>query len=120
REKGKAMNLLGATSSVILGICLSAGSGFRVFLPSLVLATAALYCGVPLPPQLEILNSETAFAVLLAATLAEIGAYYVPWLDNALDHIATPVAVIAGTLLTYSFLIPDTDPVLRWGIALIV
>ncbi len=115
-----AMIMLDATSSVILGVCLSAACGFRVFLPALVLSTAALYFGVPLPGDLAILNNQTAFVVLLAATLFEIGAYYVPWLDNILDHIATPVAVVAGTLLTYSFLIPDTDPVLRWGIALIV
>lgn len=114
------MIMLDSTSSIILGVCLSAACGFRVFLPPLVLSTAALYFGVPLPDQLAVLGHPTAFVVLLAATLFEIGAYYIPWLDNALDHIATPVAVIAGTLLTYSFLIPDTDPVLRWGIALIV
>lgn len=114
------MTGLDSTSSIILGICLSAACGFRVFLPLLVLSTATLYFDVPLPSQLDILQSETAFAVLLIATALEIGAYYVPWLDNALDNIATPVAIAAGTLLTNSFLLEDMDPVVRWGVALIV
>ncbi len=104
--------------SLLLGIGLSAACGFRVFLPPLVLSTAALYFGVPLPDQLTWLATDTAFLAFLTATLLEIGAYYVPWLDNALDTVSTPGAVIAGTLITGS-LIADLDPLLQWSLALI-
>ena len=32
-------------------------------------------------------------------TLLEIAAYYIPWVDNLLDTIATPAAIVAGSLL---------------------
>lgn len=104
--------------SLLLGMGLSAACGFRVFLPPLVLSTAALYFGVPLPEQLSWMATDTAFLIFLTATLLEVGAYYVPWLDNALDTLATPGAVIAGTLITGS-LIGDLNPLLQWSLALI-
>jgi hypothetical protein len=48
----------------------------------------------------------------------EVGAYYVPWIDNALDSIATPVAVIAGTLVVAS-VVGDMSPLLKWSLAAI-
>jgi hypothetical protein len=56
---------------------------------------------------------------LLTATIAEIAGYYIPFIDNLLDTIATPAAVIAGTLLTTSFVHIDS-PILNWGLGLIV
>jgi hypothetical protein len=67
----------------------------------------------------EWLNTWTAFGILATATLAEIAAYYVPWLDNVLDHIALPVAVGAGTLLSASFISADMAPALKWGLGLV-
>ncbi len=67
----------------------------------------------------EWLNSWTAFAILITASIAEIAAYYIPVLDNALDHIALPVAVAAGTLLSTSFLSADMAPALKWGLGLL-
>jgi hypothetical protein len=52
------------------------------------------------------------------ATVLEIGAYFIPWLDNALDTVATPAAVVAGTVMTAS-LVGDMSPFLRWGLAAI-
>ncbi len=103
---------------LLLGIGLSAAAGFRLFLPPLVLSAAGLYFHMPLPSQIQWMGTEAAFFIFLAATLFEIGAYYVPWLDNLLDHIATPAAVIAGTLITSPF-IGDLDPVWRWSLALL-
>lgn len=60
-----------------------------------------------------------AFFALLTATIVEIGAYYIPFIDNLLDTIATPLSVIAGTLLTTSF-VEIESPVLQWGLGLIV
>ena len=50
--------------------------------------------------------------------MLEVVAYYVPWLDNALDVAATPAAVVAGVLASAAA-ITDLPPVLTWGIALI-
>jgi hypothetical protein len=35
------------------------------------------------------LGSDAALVAFATALVVEIGAYYVPWLDNALDTIAT-------------------------------
>jgi|GEM_PF-203073 len=105
--------------SIALGVGLAACAGFRVFVP-LLLTSVAMQAGfVNVAPGFEWMGSWAAFAVLLAATAAEIGAYYVPWLDNLLDTIAAPAAVAAGTLLTTSF-VEINNPVLQWGLGLIV
>jgi hypothetical protein len=52
------------------------------------------------------------------ATFFEIGGYYIPWVDNMLDAVATPAAVIAGTFVTASVL-PELPPFLKWSIATI-
>jgi hypothetical protein len=48
----------------------------------------------------------------------EITAYYVPWLDHALDVIATPAAMVAGVVTTAAVL-PDLSPVIRWALAIV-
>ena len=48
----------------------------------------------------------------------EIGAYYVPWIDNLLDSVSTPAAVVAGTLAVGS-VVTDMSPLMRWTLALI-
>lgn len=67
----------------------------------------------------EWLNGWTPFYILASASIIEIVAYYIPWLDNALDHIALPVAVAAGTLLSTSFISADWAPALKWGLGII-
>lgn len=105
-------------AGLLVGVGLSAASGFRLFIPLLTLSIANLFFHLPLPPALYWLGSETAFFILVTATLFEIGAYYVPWLDNLLDTIATPLAMISGTLLTGAF-VGEMDPVWRWSLALL-
>lgn len=65
------------------------------------------------------LNGWTPFYILASASVIEIVAYYIPWLDNALDHIALPVAVAAGTLLSTSFISADWSPALKWGLGIL-
>lgn len=50
--------------------------------------------------------------------IGEIGAYYIPFVDNLLDTIAAPLAALAGTAAMASTLI-DLDPMLTWGLAII-
>ncbi|WP_234733800.1 DUF4126 domain-containing protein [Tellurirhabdus bombi] len=101
-----------------LGVGLSACCGFRVFVPLLVASLATKFGWVAMTPGFEWMGTWTAFFVLATATLLEVGAYYIPWLDNALDTIAMPLAFAAGTLLTTSFV--DVDiPLLKWGLGII-
>lgn len=105
--------------SLCLGVGLAACSGFRVFVP-LLLSSIALHFGwANSATGFEWMGTWTAIAVLSTATVLEIGGYYIPWVDNLLDTIATPAAVAAGTLLTTSFIEID-NPLLQWGLGLIM
>lgn len=104
--------------SICLGLGLSAACGFRVFVPLLGLSMAALAGQVQLANGFEWLGSWPALACFLTATILEVAAYYVPWLDNLLDSIATPAAVVAGTIATAS-VVADMSPLMQWTLALI-
>ena len=107
-------------TNIAMGIALSACAGFRVFVPMLAASIAAHFNIIDLPPNLEWLGGWPAIICFGTASIAEIGAYYIPFLDNILDAIAAPLSIIAGTVLSFS-IFPGTDlePMLRWGIALL-
>jgi len=104
--------------SVALGIGLSAAAGFRVFVPLLALSIAALSGTVELSPGFAWIGSIPALVAFATATVLEVLAYYVPWLDNLMDSIATPTAVVAGVVASAS-VITDLPPLVRWVVALI-
>ena len=104
--------------SICLGIGLSAACGFRVFIPMLIVSIAANAGHLTLAKGFEWLASDAAVAAFGLATVLEIAAYYIPWLDNALDSIASPAAVIAGTVITASVM-TDMSPFMRWTLAAI-
>lgn len=104
--------------SILAGLGLAAACGFRVFVPLLV-ASLAAYTGHLQPaPEFAWLATWPALTAFALATVVEVAAYYVPWLDHFLDTLASPAAVIAGTLVTASF-ITDFDPFMRWTLAII-
>jgi hypothetical protein len=107
-------------SSLCLGLGLSACCGFRIFVPLLVSNIFALAGWHHFSAGFEWLSSWTAFYLLFTATVIEITAYYIPWLDNILDQIALPVAAIAGTLLATSAFSAEISPVMRWGLGVMV
>src|SRR6478752_5731812 len=104
--------------SISLGIGLSAACGFRIFVPLLVMSFAANAGHINLSPGFDWIATWPAFVCFLTATILEITAYYIPWLDNLLDTIATPAAVVAGTIITAA-VITDMSPLLKWSLALI-
>ena len=104
--------------ALCLGITLSAACGFRVFLPPLVMSLGAIYGHIPLSSGFEWLGTTEAAIALAIATTLEVGAYYVPFLDNLLDTIQVPVAVGVGTVITAATM-GHTDPVLQWTLAAI-
>jgi hypothetical protein len=104
--------------SLALGIGLSAAAGFRVFVPFLVMSAAALTGNLALGESWSWIGSYPALLVFATASILEIAAYYVPWLDNALDSVATPAAVVAGVIVTAA-VITDLSPLLTWTLAII-
>lgn len=115
--------------AILAGIGLAAACGFRVFVP-LFIASLAANTGVDafgdvnfqamLGPGYEWLGSTPVTIALGVATVLEIGSYYIPWLDNLLDTIATPAAVVAGTFITGA-LMPEMmgDGSFKWIVSAI-
>ena len=86
--------------SIALGIGLAAATGFRVFLP-LLITSIATYAGyIPVSDGFSWIGTPAAVIMLSIAALAEVLAYYIPGVDNLLDTIATPAALIAGTVVS--------------------
>ena len=111
-----------ALDALAAGLGLSAAAGFRVFVPLLVLGVCQrLEVAVPLSlgEGFEWISSWPAIIMLSAATLAEVGAYYVPWIDNLLDSIATPAAMVSGTLLSAA-LMPEMPEAIQWAGAVVM
>lgn len=104
--------------AVLTGVGLAAACGFRIFLPLLALNLASTFGCIGLAPGFEWIAGIQVTIAFGLATALEIAAYYVPWLDNIMDTIASPVSVIAGTIVTAS-LITDMPPSLKWTISII-
>jgi len=102
-------------TAVAIGIGLSASCGFRVFVPLLVASIAAKMNIFVVNEGFQWLSSWPAIISFGTATVAEILAYYIPFIDNLLDTITTPMAVVGGTLLLTS-VIPVDNEFLKWAI----
>ena len=112
------MSDLDLALSIALGVGLAAATGFRVFLPMLVVSVAAYTGHLPLGENFAWLATPGALIMLGVAALVEILAYYIPGVDNLLDVLATPAAVVAGTLVSAA-VITDLPPMLKWTTAII-
>ena len=110
--------------SIMIGVALSATCGFRVFVPLLAVNIGTRALDSDGQPRIELaggfdwLSSDIALMVFLVATLFEIGGYYIPWIDNLLDTIASPASIVAGTVITASF-VTGMDPWLQWLLGVI-
>ena len=100
-------------TAVALGVGLSASTGFRVFIPMLVASIAAHFGILPLTDSFHWLGSWAAIISFGTATVVEVAAYYIPFVDNLLDTVTTPLAVGAGTLLMTSVL-PVDNELVKW------
>jgi len=104
--------------SICLGLGLAAACGFRVFVPGLVMSLATRAGYLELSDGFSWVGSTPALTVLIIATALEVGGYYIPWVDNLLDTVASPIAVVAGVLVTAS-VITGMDPFMKWALAII-
>ena len=105
-------------TSVLLGVGLSAATGFRIFIPFLVASVAAITGYLPLSSSFEWIGTYPALIAFGVATIFEIAAYYIPWFDNLLDSIATPAAFIAGAILMVA-VVSGLSPLAKWALAII-
>lgn len=106
------------TLAIAMGVGLAAAAGFRVFLPMLVLSIAAYSGHLTLSSGLAWLGTPAAVVMLSVAAVLEVLAYYVPGVDNVLDVIAAPAALIAGTVVSAAVL-TDLPPMIKWTTAVI-
>jgi uncharacterized protein DUF4126 len=104
--------------SIVLGVGLAAATGFRVFVPMLIVSAAANTGHLSLDGNFAWLGTPAALIMLCAAALAEVAAYYVPGIDNLLDALATPSAFVAGTVLSAAVM-TDLPPMVKWTAAVV-
>ena len=110
--------------ATLMGISLAAASGFRVFLPPFLLSLAARFNVVwfldidLIGTQFEFFTSTLSIVVLGIATVAEFAAFYAPWIDNALDTIATPASIMAGVAMM-AIVLEGNDPIIQWTVAIV-
>jgi hypothetical protein len=112
------MSQLEILMSVALGVGLAAAVGFRVFLPLLVTSIASYTGHLPLSESFAWLGTLPAMLMLSVAAAIEIAAYYLPGVDNLLDAVATPAAMIAGTVVAAAVM-TDLPPIVKWTTAVI-
>jgi hypothetical protein len=104
--------------SVVLGLALAAATGFRVFLPMLIVSGAAYTGHLPLDDGFAWLGTLSALSMLCVAAVVEVLAYYIPVVDNLLDVVAAPAAFIAGTILSAAVM-TDMPPMVKWTAAVV-
>ena len=113
-----ALQVLIAAST---GLGLAAASGFRVFLPPFLMAVWLRlgFLDVNIEgSEFEAFSSDVSILLLGVASLSEIMAYKIPWMDNMLDSLATPLAGFAGIYLV-AVSLEGADPSVQWALAII-
>ncbi len=89
-------------------------------MPLLAASLAGYFDWYHFPQELGWIESLPALICFAVAAVLEIAAYYIPFIDNLLDSIATPLSVAAGTLLAASILPSGGQESLwHWALALI-
>src|ERR1700722_2124635 len=104
--------------SIVLGVALAAATGFRVFLPMLIVSGAAYTGHLHLDDSFAWLGSPSGLVMLSVAAVAEGLAYYIPGVDDLRDTGATPAAFVAGSIVSAAVMI-DAPPMLKWTAAVI-
>lgn len=103
------------------GLGLAAASGFRVFLPPFLMAVWVRFGFLDANidgTEFEAFSSDVSILLLGVASLSEILAYKIPWMDNMLDSLATPMAGLAGVSVV-AISLEGADPSVQWALAII-
>lgn len=104
--------------SAFIGIGLAAASGFRVFLPMFAVSLASYMGWIPINEHFQWLAGLPTLITTGIATIVEILAYYIPYVDHLLDTISIPLATIAGSIM-FASQFTDLGTFPTWALALI-
>ena len=113
------MDVIQIILSLSLGLGLAAACGFRVFIPPLMMGVASRFDLYELEGSFTWVGETWAIAIFSVATLLEVGGYFIPWIDNLLDTIATPAAILGGIFVTSASLEGEMDPSVQWMLSII-
>lgn len=104
--------------SAFIGIGLAAASGFRVFLPMFAVSLASYLGWIPMNESFHWLAGLPTLITTGIATIVEILAYYIPYVDHLLDTISVPLATVAGSVM-FASQFTDLGTFPTWALALI-
>lgn len=104
--------------SAFIGIGLAAATGFRVFLPMFAVSLASYMNWIPMNESFEWLAGLPTLITTGIATIVEILAYYIPFVDHLLDTISIPLATVAGSVM-FASQFADMGTFPQWALALI-
>ncbi len=104
--------------SAFIGIGLAAATGFRVFLPMFAVSLASYMGWIPMNESFEWLSGLPTLITTGIATVVEILAYYIPYVDHLLDTLSVPLATIAGSVM-FASQFTDLGTFPQWALALI-
>lgn len=104
--------------SAFIGIGLAAATGFRVFMPMFAVSLASYLGWIPMNESFEWLAGLPTLITTGIAMIAEILAYYIPFIDHLLDTISVPLATIAGSVM-FASQFADIGIFPQWALALI-
>ena len=113
------MDVIQIILSLSLGLGLAAACGFRVFIPPLMMGVASRFDLYQLEGSFTWVGETWAIAIFGIATILEIGGYFIPWIDNLLDAVATPAAILGGIFVTSASLEGEMDPSVQWMLSII-
>ena len=113
------MDVLQIILSLSLGLGLAAACGFRVFIPPLMMGVANRFDLYELEGSFTWVGETWAIAIFGIATILEVGGYFIPWIDNLLDTVATPAAILGGIFVTSASLEGEMDPSVQWMLSII-
>lgn len=104
--------------SAFIGIGLAAATGFRVFLPMFAVSLATYMGWIPMNENFHWLAGLPTLITTGIATVVEILAYYIPYVDHLLDTMSVPLATIAGSVM-FASQFADIGTFPQWALALI-
>ena len=105
-------------ASAFFGIGLAAATGFRVFLPLFAVSLTSYLGWIPMGDNFEWLAGLPTLITTGIATVAEILAFYIPFVDNLLDSVAIPLSTVAGSVL-FASQFADLGTFPQWALAII-
>jgi hypothetical protein len=104
--------------SAFIGIGLAAATGFRVFLPMFAVSLASFMGWIPIHENFDWLAGLPTLITTGIATVVEILAYYIPFVDHLLDTMSVPLATVAGSVM-FASQFADIGTFPQWALALI-